>query len=330
MPEVSIKVHPVYAVVGHDRFLRGEALDSILHELAPHVDATGPTSLDGKSASLTDVLDEVRTPSLLGGRRVVIVDNADEFITEHRESLEKNCADPALGGCLILLCDSMPKNTKLRKIIAAAGEVVECEPPKTWAIPGWMVRRAKDAYAKKLNQDAAQMLKEHVGDSLGAIDAELAKLASYVGDRTEITLQDIEAATGENRQEKVFGVMDAITSGDAAAGLRLWEQVLSTDRAAPEKAIGGLAWSARRLLEARREWEHGAELGGLARRLFADPQTLQRRLEQNSVAELLDMQRELLAADLESKTGLTTPEVAVERFIVRHSTRSAATRRMAG
>src|SRR3990172_3482557 len=190
MPAPAAVVHPVYAIIGQDRFLRNEALEGILRTLAPQMDALGPSRMDGKSASLAELLDEVRTPSLLGGRRVVIVDDADDCITANREKLEKYCADPAIGGCLILLCDSMPKNTKIRKIISGGGEAIECEPLKGRAVANWIVRRAKEVHGKRVNDAAAQMLKEHVGDALGGIDVELAKLAAYVGDRPEITPKD--------------------------------------------------------------------------------------------------------------------------------------------
>ncbi len=323
-------VRPVYAVIGQDRFLRNEALQRILKAVSPHMDALGPTCVDGENTSLADLLDEVRTPSLLGGRRIVIVDDADDCITANRAALERYCADPASGGCLIFLCDSMPKTTKLRRIISAGGEVIECESLKGRAVVSWVVRRAKDSHGKRMNDIAAEMLKEHLGDALGWLDVELAKLAAYVGDRPEITPKDIDAATGEHREEKVFAVLDAITTGDPTGALQAWEQVWATDRAAPGRAIAGLAWSVRRLLEFRREWERGADIGGLARRLFTDPVTLRRRLERCSVDQLREQQRDLLAADITSKTGLSTVEVAVERFIVKHSTRSLTARSRTG
>ena len=164
-------------------------------------------------------------------------------------------------------------------------------------------------------------------DALGWLDVELAKLAAYVGDRPEIAPKDIDSATGEHREEKVFAVLDAIAVGDAVGAFQAWEQVWATDRAAPGRAIAGLAWSVRRLLEVRREWERGADIGGLARRMFTDPVTLRRRLERSSVGQLREQQRDLLAADIASKTGLSTVDVAVERFIVKHSTRVAGIRR---
>ena len=89
MHAVSDVIHPVYAVVGRDRFLRSEALDGILSGLASEMDSVGPARHDGSSAELAEVLDEARTLSLLGTRRVVVVDDADGFISANRAALER-------------------------------------------------------------------------------------------------------------------------------------------------------------------------------------------------------------------------------------------------
>ena len=63
------------------------------------------------------------------------------------------------------------------------------------------------------------------------IASELEKLTSYVGSRGEITVSDVDLLVGHSRQEKVFGVIDAIFSGDVSTALSQWEQVMATDRA---------------------------------------------------------------------------------------------------
>jgi DNA polymerase-3 subunit delta len=309
------RLHAVYAIVGSDRFLRGAALKELLDGAGDDMDAMGPTRVDGDGADAAAVLDEMRTPSLLGGRRLVIVDDADDFISANRAILERCCA-ASEGGCLILLCDSLPKNTKLYKIIADAGQVIACEPPKGRDVGLWIIRRAKETYGKRMSPEAARLLRDFIGDSPGWLDTELGKLTAYVGSRGEITPADVEASTGQSREEKVFAVVDALAAGDARGALRHWEQVWATDRAAPGRAIGGLAWSVRRMLQARREWEAGAELGMLARKMFTDPATLRRRFEYMSPGRLEQLQRGLLEADLAVKTGVSTVDVGIEKLIV--------------
>ena len=126
MPASSTRVHPVYAVVGNDRLMRNDALGDILRDLPGEVEEFPPTRVDGADADLVEVLDEVRTPSLLGDHRVVIVDDADSFISAGRQALERYCSNPSDGGSLILLCNTLARNTRLYKIVSSGGKVVPC------------------------------------------------------------------------------------------------------------------------------------------------------------------------------------------------------------
>jgi DNA polymerase-3 subunit delta len=319
MPKQTSTVYPVYAVLSQDRFLRNEAVAELLRAVDGEGDSLGPTRIEGDQAELADVLDEVRTLSLLGDRRIVVVDDADGFIRENRRPLEEYCSSPVDSGILILICNTLPKNTRLYRIIAEKGQVVVCEAPKGRAITSWITRRAQSEYGRKVGMPAAAALREHTGDSPGALDAELAKLTAYVGSREEITPADIDALVGQHREEKVFAVTDAMSVGDVAKALASWEQVLATDRAAPGRAIAGLAWGVRRLLEARRDLDKGVSVSALARRTYTDPNVLQQRLSRVTTRQLEDQLRDLTAADHAVKIGLGTLGRSVERFIVKHS-----------
>ncbi len=320
----AVDPYPVYAVVAADRFLRRDALEGVLSALSDDADSMGPTRVDGKLAELAEVLDELRTGSLLGGRRIVVIEDADAFITAHRASLERYCSSPAEGASLILLCQSLPTNTRLSKIINRTGTVRRPDVPKGRRVIGWLMDRSRETYGKRLSQTTGQMLTEQLGDGMGSLDAELAKLATFVGTRDEITTDDIGALTGRHRSEKVFAVFDAMASGDVSGALEDWRQVWATDRAAPGRAMSGLAWSVRKLLDTRMAWEGGADLRTLARSMYTDASVLQRRLQRVTVEQLEERQRDLLAADADVKTGLTTVDVAIEKFIVRHSMGSPA------
>ena len=58
--------------------------------------------------------------------------------------------------------------------------------------------------------------------------------------------------------------------------------------------------------------------------MYTNPDTLRRRLENASIDDLESRQRDLLEADLAVKTGASTVENAIERFIVKHSTKRGA------
>ena len=96
----KIENKSVYAVVGNDAFRKRQAIEAICDQLAKGGGSDeGPSRYEGAKTELAIVLDDVRTYSLLGGARIVIVEDADPFITRNRANLEKYCAEPVDSGC---------------------------------------------------------------------------------------------------------------------------------------------------------------------------------------------------------------------------------------
>lgn len=308
------------AIIGNEPFLQGDALARVLAPLREEMGDLGPARFEGDRVEPAEVLDELRTPSLLGGKRVVIVEDADDFISANRALLERFCAAPADGGVLILLCSSLPKNTRLYKIIDGLAGIVACDAPRGAAFASWITQRAVQNYDKKIAPQAVQALRRLLGDAPGWIDAELGKLAAFVGDRPEITAKDVAELTDQRREEKVFGIIDALQDGNSTLALCLWDQVMATDRAAPGRALAGLALKVRQMIGAHDELEQKGNVFGSAHRMFMDAFELRRRLDRIPKGTLIEQLKDLLRADVAVKTGLSSLSLAIEKFIVKHST----------
>src|SRR5688500_10614226 len=118
---------PVYALVGPDPFLQLLKLGEVLRGLpgdAQRVDA------DGERAELAEVLDELRSFAMFGGGKVVVVRDADAFITRFREPLEEYVAAPSDSATLVLRLASLPRSQRIYKAIDKVGKVEDCTPPK--------------------------------------------------------------------------------------------------------------------------------------------------------------------------------------------------------
>jgi DNA polymerase-3 subunit delta len=318
-------LHSICVIYGKSEYLRRQALDEVIER---ELDGSDPSlnllRLEGSQAEAAAVLDDVRTYSLLGGRRVVVVEDADGFMSKHRAVLERFVAAPPDAGCLVLVCNTLDARTRLCKAIKKTGFVVECKPVQGQALVTWMMKRANEQYGKRLGREAAVRVREHAGSSQQSLDQELAKLSLFVGARGEIKPDDVDALVGHYREQNVFAVMDAIAEGDAKTALEEWRQVIATDPAAVGRSIGGMAWSARKLLDARRRLDAGESVHALARFNWTDPATFARRMELATVEDREDQLLALLKADVDSKTGASDFISAVEKFIVDMAGRARA------
>ena len=296
----------------------GELLAQVL---GPQPHPMAVSEMDGNSAELAAVLDDLRTLPFLGDHRVVILRNADSFISNHREALEKYAAEPCPTGTLILVCKSLPANTRLHKLIQRIGKVIKCDSLKRAAITPWVVRRSREEYGCQIDNRAVARLRELAGDDLGILDSELAKLRLYAGEGAHITSKQVNELVGTYREETVFGIVEAMLTGDAARGVSLWSQVWATDRAAPARAIGGLAWALRRVINAKISLEAGAPLEQVARQVWTDPQRLRDQVQPFTLGQLETLLCGLRDADAAAKTGQESVRDAVERLIIQTACR---------
>ena len=117
-------VKPICVIFGKNAYVRRQALERVIkRELAGGDPALSLSRIDGDKAELAQVLDDVRTFSMLGDRRVVVVDEADAFISKHRQTLERFASAPVESGCLVLICDNFDGRTRLYKTIKQIGEL---------------------------------------------------------------------------------------------------------------------------------------------------------------------------------------------------------------
>ncbi len=223
---------PVYALVGADSYLQLQELAAILRSLPAQ-----RSDFDGESAELAEVLDELRSFAMFGGgEKLVVVRNADKFVSTYREQLEEYVAAPSSSGVLVLRMNSLPGNQKIHKLIARNGAVIACEPPKD--LVGWAVKHASGAQKVTMTPDAARLLVELIGDDLGRLDTEIAKLA-ITAEGGKITVADVEQNVVFTREREVWDLTNALALGHTEEALRRWRQLLETDRSI-EYAVFGI------------------------------------------------------------------------------------------
>ncbi len=263
-PNDKTDVLPVVALTGDQRFLKVACLHGIAKRILGDDDEFGPTRFAGESADLKAVLDELATVSMWGGRRLVIVDAADPFVSAHRAALERHATKPGKAGVLVLDVKTWPKTTKLAKIVAKTGLELDCGELKGAELLGWLVETARDEYEKSLDRDAASLLAELAGPDLGLLDRELSKLADFAGDRTQITAADVTALVGGWKAETTFKMLGDVRDGDLAAALVELDRLLRAGEA-PQRILGGVLFVYRKLAAAAEIARRGTPLPAAVR-----------------------------------------------------------------
>lgn len=342
----SFRPAPIYVFAGDEDFYKVEGLAQIRSALfGKDADDSGLVEFNADDVDMATVLDELRTFSLFGGDRLVILNDADKFFglkkkqsgsssgtadsdgeadaggntKKYRELLLKYLESPVQGSTLIVTTQcSWGSTGKLGKKVQEVGFLVECRKPYSNKIPQWLTRRAQMKYQKRLVGGAAQFLADNGGDSLLQLDGQLAKLATFVGDRPQIIEEDAHELVGHGGYQSIFNLTDAAAMRDAARALGILRDLLYHG-AAESYVITMLAWQFRRLWNAKKLELANVSSGEIESKLKVPPflaNKFRAQLRRFTEPDLRRNHRLLLEADLAMKSGHHS-EIVLDQLIVR-------------
>jgi DNA polymerase-3 subunit delta len=249
------RIHPVFVVYGDEDLLRRLVIQAIRRQVLGEAEGEGAADYSlsvhaGDKATFAAVVDEWQTVPFFGERRLVIVENADPFVTRYRPALEKQMANLPTTGSLVLDVKSWPSTTRLAKMVAATA-TIECKALPPFKMPQWCVQWAAAQHGKQLTQPAAGLLVELIGPDMGILDQELLKLALYVGERQRIEVEDVDTLVGRSRTENTWKIFDAIGAGNSPEALKLLDRLLDQGED-PIRLLGAFSMQLRRLAQAAR------------------------------------------------------------------------------
>jgi DNA polymerase-3 subunit delta len=205
----------IVVITGDDNFLIGEYQRQFREAVEKKADGEiDVLTFDGK-AELADVLDELRSVGLMMQTKIVVVTDADEFVTAHREKLERYADDPAAESRLVIRPTKWNAQWRLHKAIEKVGAVAKTGDLTEAAAEKWLIDRAKTMHKRKLKAEAAALLVERIGATLGRLDGELAKVVASAGDRETIEADDVIAVVGRSSEADAWAIQSALLSGDA-------------------------------------------------------------------------------------------------------------------
>lgn len=310
---------PIYVLVGDDEFLLQQVRQELVGFLLQDADPAYAVSVyESDRANWPTIRSELQTLPFLSPRRVVVVEQADSFVSNYRAELEKYLARPA-PGTLLLIVKSWVSTTRLAKAVPDAATIA-CKTPKPAQLPNWCVQRAKSAYGKRLEDRAADLLVLCCEPSLGILDQELAKLATYVGEKANITVDDVDRLVGRSRAADTFKIFDAIGQGQPALAMQILQRLLAEGHE-PIALLGAFSWQMRRLGLAWRRHQQGVRLGdalrevGLSDWQIPQAEAQMRRLGRRRLNHLLDW---LVETDLGLKgNSPLPPTMQLERLLLR-------------
>ncbi|MCB1111495.1 MAG: DNA polymerase III subunit delta [Chlamydiia bacterium] len=217
---------PVYLIACSDSYQREEAVDILNKRLLCNISdrSLALKTFSADSVSFASLFDELDTMGFLVEKRIVLVNQADKAGKQVADGLLNYIERPNKGTYLVLVCNSIKKNTKLYKSAEKAGVILDIPEEKPWqkekTMVSWIIEHVGKE-GKRIDPHAAQHLIHQLGTDQALLNNEILKLVCYVGDRPMINMDDVCAVSTSINIEDGWKLGEAVFKRDVKGALRI-------------------------------------------------------------------------------------------------------------
>ena len=194
----------------------------------------GLTRVDAREVGVEGVIAELSSGSLMASKRLVVVRDITALSAGDQKAVAAVLKELPPDVAVALVVRKPPADSRsggpklsqtLRNLARKHGQALKISGPGSKGLVGWVAQQAQ-RHDKRIDGRAAKTLVETAGEDADLLLTELAKLATYVGDRGEISEEDVAAVTSATAQQDIWGFLDAIGERNAAKAFKLLDGML--------------------------------------------------------------------------------------------------------
>jgi DNA polymerase-3 subunit delta len=310
-------------LTGGDLYHLDRAQRALIDALVPAETSEFALTVYGEQrVDVSTVVVAVRSAGMFSDRRVVLVRDV-AALDGDPEPLATYASDPPASSHLIVRAAALDKRRKLHQALVKAGRVLQFDAvglEDASRLAGDVVDLARDR-GLKIDRTAATMLAEICGGDFYRIETELQKLEAWFAPDEErtITPEVLREVAAGSAALSGWEVASALLRHDRAAALESLHRLLDAGDE-PLRVLGGLAYRARSILQARAMIERGmppARAVGAARIWGEDPRRAAEGLSRYELQDVMRFPALLLEADRTLKSRALAPSAVLGSMLER-------------
>ena len=220
----------VYLVFGEDEFLVDQEAQRVIGAIRRGLGGeVAIESADCEEADLEGTVEEMLAPSLFAMNKVTVLRHfalaADSKLAREIEQCLASGVAP--GQYLVMVADKVDRRLKLAKTLQAEGNLVEARALGERDLRAWIGERFAEE-GKTVAPGVPEILLDLKGDDLRALDSEIKKVVTYVGDEAKVTGDHLRDLVGRSRSERVFDLVKHILEGKLGRALEVVSDLLDS------------------------------------------------------------------------------------------------------
>jgi len=228
-------VNPVYLFTGPEQYI-GHMMEKTLidMEISKGLEALNLTIYSDKNLDVSELLATCETLPMMSKKRMIVIRKEAQFdkITGKHdlERLTFYFENPCPSTLLIIYWEQPDKRKKIYKTIAKNSTVVVFEKLDAGEIQAWLTKRINNA-GKKISRSVMGLFVQrsmylvNEKKTMEMVDHELNSLIDYIGDREEITKEDILLILPQSIEDGIFKMIDYAMTGDKGQALLMLNQL---------------------------------------------------------------------------------------------------------
>ena len=231
------KFKPVYWLEGEEEFFIDQVISYAEHHILNEAEAGFNLSIFyGKDTSWTDLLNSCRKYPMFSDLQVVILKEAQGM--KDIDKLEGYIEKPLTSTLLFVAYKNkkVDGRTKLAKLLKDKAVVLTSKKLYDNELPEWTNNLVKSK-GYTITHKALLLLIDHIGNDLSRLNNEINKLVLNLGERKNITDDDIENFVGVSKEFNVFELQQAIATKDLYKAVRIIQYFEANPKAAPIQLI---------------------------------------------------------------------------------------------
>jgi len=228
---------PVYWLEGDEDYFIDKVVHYAEHHLLTEAEAGfNLTIFYGRDADWAQVFNACRRYPMFAERQVVILKEAQHM--RDIDKLEPYIENPLASTVFVVAYKEkkVDGRTKLAKLLKTKAELLSTKKMYDNQLPEWTSGLVQSK-GYTINQKAVLLLVDHIGNDLSRIDNEIEKLLVNLGDRKNITEDDIEKYVGISKEYNAFELQAAMAAKDFARAMRIIQYFEANPKAAPIQMI---------------------------------------------------------------------------------------------
>lgn len=219
------QVKRAYLLYGEERYLIRQYRDKLKHALVDTSDTMNYSTFEGADVNQKEIIDLAETMPFFSDRRLIVLEDTGIF-QKGGEDLAEYLPESSESTYFIFVEEEVDKRSKIYKALKKIGADIKFERQTSETLGKWVGSRVRKE-GKQISNAAFMKFIDKTGTDMENIDKELEKLLCYCMEKSVIEVEDVEAVTTEQLQNKIFDMVDAIAAHDQKKALDFYYDLLA-------------------------------------------------------------------------------------------------------